>query len=115
MKNWFAKQPQEILQEFKTNLENGLTEKEVTVRQQKYGPNELIDRGTKSPWKIVLEQLTETMVVILIVSAIIMFFLHEYKDAIVILIIILLNSAGDGCTQENGNPQGAGATWWPCF
>lgn len=99
MKNWFAKQPQEILQEFETNLEDGLSEKEVAVRQQKYGPNELIDRGTKSPWKIILEQLTETMVVILIVSAIIMFFLHEYKDAIVILIIVVLNSAL-GFSQE---------------
>jgi Ca2+-transporting ATPase len=99
MKNWFAKQPQEILQEFETNLENGLSEKEVALRQQKYGPNELIDRGTKSPWKIILEQLTETMVVILIVSAIIMLFLQEYKDAIVILIIVLLNSAL-GFSQE---------------
>ncbi|MBW6473174.1 MAG: HAD-IC family P-type ATPase, partial [Anaerolineaceae bacterium] len=99
MKNWFAKQPQEILQEFETNLENGLSEKEVAVRQQKYGLNELIDRGTKSPWKILLEQLTETMVVILIISAIIMLFLHEYKDAIVILIIVVLNSAL-GFSQE---------------
>ncbi len=99
MKNWFAKQPQEILKEFETNLENGLSEKEVMLRQQKYGPNELIDRGTKSPWKIILEQLTETMVVILIVSAIIMLFLQEYKDAIVILIIVLLNSAL-GFSQE---------------
>jgi Ca2+-transporting ATPase len=99
MKNWFAKQPQEILQEFETNLENGLSEKEVAVRRQKFGPNELIDRGTKSPWKIILEQLTETMVVILIVSAIIMLFLHEYKDAIVILIIVVLNSAL-GFSQE---------------
>jgi len=99
MKNWFAKQPQDILQEFETNLENGLSEKEVALRQQKYGLNELIDRGTKSPWKIILEQLTETMVVILIVSAIIMLFLHEYKDAIVILIIVVLNSAL-GFSQE---------------
>ncbi len=99
MENWFAKQPQEILQELDTNLENGLSDEEVAVRQDKFGLNELIDRGTKSPWKIILEQLSETMVVILIISAIIMFFLHEYTDAIVILIIVVLNSAL-GFSQE---------------
>ncbi len=99
MKKWFAKQPQEILQEFDTTLDNGLSDHEVEVRREKFGPNELIDRGTKSPWKIILEQLSETMVVILIISAIIMFFLHEYKDAIVILIIVVLNSAL-GFSQE---------------
>lgn len=99
MKNWFAQQPQEILQELDTNLEKGLSDQEIEVRRQKYGSNELIDRGTKSPWKIIFEQVSETMVVILIVSAIIMFFLHEYTDAIVILIIVVLNSAL-GFTQE---------------
>lgn len=99
MKNWFTKQPQEILDEFDTNLEKGLSEQEVRQRQEKYGPNELIDRGTKSPWKIIFEQLKETMVLILIIAAVIMLFLHEYKDAIVILIIVVLNSAL-GFSQE---------------
>ncbi len=99
MKNWFAKQPQEILQELDTNLEQGLSDQEIEARREKYGTNELIDRGTKSPWKIILEQLSETMVVILIISAIIMFFLQEYTDAIVILIIVVLNSVL-GFTQE---------------
>lgn len=99
MKNWYTKQPQEILDEFDTNLEKGLSEQEVRQRQEKYGLNELIDRGTKSPWKIIFEQLKETMVLILIIAAVIMLFLHEYKDAIVILIIVVLNSAL-GFSQE---------------
>lgn len=99
MSNWFAKQPQEILRELSTNVENGLSDNEALSRQQQYGSNELVDRGTKSPWKIILEQLSETMVVILIVAAIILFFLQEYKDTIVIFIIIALNSIL-GFTQE---------------
>lgn len=99
MKNWFTKQPQEILQEFDTDLEKGLSAEEIALRQQKYGKNELIDRGTKSPWLIILDQLKETMVLILIIAAIIMLFLAEYKDAIVILIIVVLNSAL-GFSQE---------------
>ncbi|MDO9087142.1 MAG: cation-translocating P-type ATPase [Anaerolineaceae bacterium] len=99
MKNWFTRQPQEILKEMDSNLENGLAINEVTARQQKYGANELIDRGTKSPWKIIFEQLKGTMVLILIIAAVIMFFLQEYKDAIVIMIIVVLN-AGLGFSQE---------------
>ncbi len=99
MSKWFSQKPQEILQKLDTNVENGLSESEVSLRQQKYGPNELIDRGTKSPWKIILEQLSETMVVILIIAAIILVFLGEYKDTIVILIIVALNSVL-GFTQE---------------
>lgn len=99
MRKWFAQEPQEILQELNTNVETGLSDNEVAARQQKFGPNELVDRGTKSPWKIILEQLSETMVVILIVAAIILLFLQEYKDTIVILIIVALNSIL-GFTQE---------------
>ena len=68
-------------------------------RLEEYGPNELVDRGIKSPWKILWEQLTGIMVVILIISAVISIFLHEYMDAIVILIIVVLNAIL-GFTQE---------------
>ena len=99
MGQWYTKTPKEILGEVESNLEQGLSNSEVQTRLQKYGSNELIDRGTKNPWKILLEQLTETMVVILLISAVITFFLHEYTDAIVILVIVILNSIL-GFTQE---------------
>jgi P-type Ca2+ transporter type 2C len=70
----------------------GLHDSEVEERLNRYGPNELVEKGLKSPWKILAEQFTEIMVVILLVSAVISFFLHEYVDAIVILIIVVLNA-----------------------
>ena len=92
MGQWFTKTTDEVLQEIQSSAQEGLDIVEVNIRRQKYGTNELVDRGTKSPWKILWEQLTETMVVILLISAIITFFLHEYKDAIFILVIVILNS-----------------------
>lgn len=92
MAQWFLKTDKEVLNELESDLQQGLSQAEVEVRRQKYGSNELIDRGTKSPWKILWEQLTETMVVILLISTIITFFLHEYTDAIVILVIVILNT-----------------------
>ncbi len=42
---------------------------EVSRRLEKYGRNELVERGAKSPWAILWEQLTATLVVVLIVAA----------------------------------------------
>lgn len=99
MSRWFAKEAKEVLQELNSDQNVGLTTAEVVSRRERYGSNELVDRGTKNPWKILWEQLTETMVVILIISAVITIFLHEYKDAIVILVIVVLNAIL-GFTQE---------------
>ena len=97
---WFALKSEEVVKEIGSDLQHGLASNEISQRLTQYGPNELIDRGTKSPWKILWEQLTGTMVVILIISAVITFFLKEYKDAIAIMVIVILNCIL-GCTQEN--------------
>ena len=99
MNRWFAKTVEEILQENDSDLNQGLTSEEAVRRQDQYGLNELEDRGTKSPWKILWEQFTETMVVMLIISAVITILLGEYKDAIAILVIVVLNAIL-GFTQE---------------
>ncbi len=99
MNHWHTKSAEEILHESESDLQKGLSTTEIVKRREQFGLNELVDRGTKSPWKILWEQLTETMVVILIISAVITFFLQEYKDAIAIFVIVVLNSIL-GFTQE---------------
>ena len=99
MDNWHTLKIENLIQELGTDLAKGLTAEDVARRTEKYGPNELVERGTTSPWKILWEQLTGIMVVILIISAVISLILEEYTDAITILIIVLLNAAL-GFTQE---------------
>ena len=99
MSQWYGKNVEEVLLESGTDLQQGLSTVEIEKRRERYGSNELVDRGSKSPWKILWEQLTETMVVILIISAVVTLFLGEYKDAIAILVIVVLNSIL-GFTQE---------------
>jgi P-type Ca2+ transporter type 2C len=99
MEEWHRLEVSEVLQKLNTSPEKGLSETDIEERLQQYGHNELIEKGIKSPWKILWEQLTGVMVVILLVSAIISFFLQEYTDAIVILIIVVLNALL-GFTQE---------------
>jgi Ca2+-transporting ATPase len=97
--NWYQLETQQVIAKLATSTEDGLSEREVALRLEKFGPNELIDRGVKSPWKILWEQLTGIMVLILIFSVLISLFLHEYRDAIVILVIVVLNAIL-GFTQE---------------
>ena len=78
---------------------HGLTAAEAEQRHARFGPNELIDRGIKSPWLILLDQFKETMVLVLIAAAIISGFLGEVKDTIAILVIVVLNAIL-GFTQE---------------
>ncbi|GAB4476081.1 MAG: cation-translocating P-type ATPase [Anaerolineales bacterium] len=99
MKKWHQIDVDQTLAELKTDLKSGLTAAEVKRRQQEYGPNQLIERGMKSPWRILLDQFTEIMVVILIIAALISVLMHETTDAIVILIIVVLNAAL-GFSQE---------------
>lgn len=99
MDDWYRLGVNEVAEKLDTNLKNGLNPAVATQRFETYGPNELVDRGGKSPWKILLEQLTDVMVIILIVSAGISIFLKEYVDAVAILVIVILN-ATLGFTQE---------------
>lgn len=71
---------------------NGLEQTEAARRLEQNGPNELLERGVKSPLKILWEQLTASMVVILIAAAVISALLGDNKDAIAILIIVILNA-----------------------
>jgi Ca2+-transporting ATPase len=99
MQNWHTLKIEDLIHELGTDLAKGLPPEESARRLEQYGPNELVERGVTSPWKILWEQFTGIMVVILIISAVISFMLQEYTDAIVILIIVVLNAAL-GFTQE---------------
>jgi Ca2+-transporting ATPase len=93
MTEWYRLDPQEAIQQIGSDLEHGLTAAEAARRLAEYGPNELVERGRKSPWAILWEQFTGIMVVILIISAVVSVILGETIDALVILIIVVLNAA----------------------
>lgn len=93
MSQWYQLTASEVLQQLNSDPAHGLTEAEAARRLEQVGPNALIEQGLKSPWKILLEQLTNVMTIILIVAAIISFFLGDLLDAGVILAIVVLNAA----------------------
>ncbi len=100
MSDWYTLSAEETLHRVQVDAGQGLTQVEASRRLQQHGPNELEDRGTKSPWRILWEQLTATMVVVLLAAAGISLALRDYKDAIAILAIVVLNTVL-GFTQEH--------------
>lgn len=99
MSNWYQLDPEEVLRKLQSSAETGLTEAEAQQRLREYGPNELIEKEAKSPWRILFEQMAEPMVLILIAAALISIILKEYIDAVVIILIVIINAA-IGVSQE---------------
>jgi Ca2+-transporting ATPase len=97
--DWYRKETIEVISLLSTDAEAGLPPAEARRRLAEHGPNELVERGLKSPWLILWEQLTGLMVVILIVAAVVSGALGDWKDAIAILAIVILNAVL-GFSQE---------------
>ena len=108
MSKWYKLSIEETANTLQTKIKTGLANADVKQRLEKYGLNELIDRGTKSPWLILWDQVREVMVVILIVAAAVSAFLGETEDVIVILAIVILNAAL-GFSQEYRAEQAVAA------
>ncbi|MCA9974724.1 MAG: HAD-IC family P-type ATPase, partial [Anaerolineales bacterium] len=99
MDNWYKLTVDETLQKLTVDLASGLSDTEAKQRLQTYGANELVDRGTKSPWLILLDQVKDLMVIILLAAGAVSFFLGEVTDVIVIMAIVVLNAI-IGFSQE---------------
>ncbi|MBT3338909.1 MAG: cation-translocating P-type ATPase [Anaerolineae bacterium] len=89
MMNWHKAKTEKLLEEFKTDA-TGLSSVDVQARLAKYGLNELVEKGGRTPFQIFWSQPTETMVLILIAAAIVAAALGDTKDAIAIIAIVLL-------------------------
>jgi len=103
-RNWFALTESQVIAAVDSDLEHGLNSDEVAKRLEKYGPNALKEAPPRSLLAMFLDQLKETLVLILIVAAIVSGFLGEWADTVVILIIVVLNSVL-GVIQENKAEQ----------
>lgn len=82
----------ENLKTYQVDENRGLSEKEVLIRREKHGSNELVKQKKVTLLAMLFEQFMDPMVLILIVGATVSIFLKEYIDAIIILTVIVLNA-----------------------
>jgi Ca2+-transporting ATPase len=108
MSDWYKLDVEAVAKELQTSANDGLSKAEAQERLSQYGFNELIDRGTKSPWLILLDQFKDVMVVILFIAALVSLVLQEYVDVIVIMAIVVINAV-IGFSQEYRAEQAVAA------
>ena len=89
---WYNKGKKEVLNELKTNLSSGLSNKEAAERLEIYGKNELEAQTKKSFISKLIAQFADFLIVILLIAAGISAFVGEREDAFVILAIVIINA-----------------------
>ena len=104
-KNWFNKESKAIEKEFNTNINEGLTSKQVEEKRQEFGYNELKAKKKKSLFVKFLEQFKDFMIIVLIIAAIVSGVVGYMEgegitDSLIILIVVIVNAI-IGVVQEN--------------
>ena len=90
MADWHRATLEKTVQTLGTDADRGLDDDQARRLLQEHGPNELVERAARSPWRMLLEQFTETMVVILLIAALVSGLLGKLTETIAILAIVLM-------------------------
>ncbi len=91
MENFHAIKEEDLLKQLKTD-KNGLSNEEAAKRLKQYGPNELKKIRKLNAFKILINQFTSFLIIILIIAAVISLIAGERTNAFVILLIVVINS-----------------------
>jgi len=98
--SWHSEPVEAVAKKFATRLEQGLTPEEAARRLAEFGSNELREAPRLPFWRLVLEQFSSFVVIILIVASVVSALLGDYVEAAVIMAIVLLNAI-IGVVQES--------------
>ncbi len=104
-KKWFNKEITEIEKELETDVKKGLTNEQVSSKQEKYGLNQLKAKKKKSLLQKFIEQFKDFSIIVLIIAAVVSGFVgvsqgEGITDTIIILIVVLANAI-IGIAQES--------------
>ncbi len=89
---WHQRDVQDLLQEHAVDPDHGLSHDEVALRQDRHGPNQLQSQTLRSPWRLLLAQFTDFMVLVLLVAAVVSGVIGDLIDTVAILVIVVLNA-----------------------
>jgi Ca2+-transporting ATPase len=87
---WHTLTVAETVATLETDVDNGLSERQLQRRLQQFGQNKLEERGGRKAWTILWEQLTSVMVLILIAAAVVSALLGKVTETVAIASIVLL-------------------------
>jgi Ca2+-transporting ATPase len=90
--HWHTLSADEAAHRLETSHQTGLSAAEAAERMARYGPNALHEKRGRSPWRMLLDQFTDFMIIILIGAAVISGIVGDVQDTIAIIVIIILNA-----------------------
>jgi P-type Ca2+ transporter type 2C len=90
--NFYQMKIEQISQDLKTNIETGLSKKEIKSRLEKYGPNTLPEEKPTGPLMILVRQFLSPLMFILLIAATVSFLIGEVTDSIVIAMAVGINT-----------------------
>ncbi|KAI9644318.1 potassium/sodium eff [Ciborinia camelliae] len=87
----FLLTPQDAASQLSTNLETGLTARQVQTIQTSHPPNELNTGGSISWYKILIKQISNAMILVLVFAMALSFGVGDYIEGGVLVAVIILN------------------------
>ncbi|KAI9493211.1 hypothetical protein BDB00DRAFT_907457 [Zychaea mexicana] len=88
---WHTKSIESVVAAFSTSVLHGLSTKEVEIRREHYGYNELSGDGKVTWLTILLRQLADIMNLIFIVLAAVTYYLQDYVTGSLLLALAIVN------------------------
>jgi Ca2+-transporting ATPase len=93
MKNdWHALAAPEVVEKLGSDASRGLSDEAIAALREEHGWNELEGKEGRTRWRILGEQLSGVLTVLLLIAALVSGLLGDWLEAVVILVIVLLNA-----------------------
>ena len=89
---WHARGIDAVVADLEARLPDGLTAVAAATRLADAGPNLIAERHRRGPGRILLDQFTDVMVLLLLAAAVVAGAIGEPQDTIAIIAIVLLNA-----------------------
>ena len=108
MKNWYIESAEDVAKAFSADIENGLTEEQVSRAEAQYGKNKLKEKEKKTLLQRFFAQLKDFMVVVLLIAAFVSLVVEiveahgkqiNLAEPLIIIAIVILNAVL-GVVQE---------------
>ena len=109
MKNkYYLINKNDVIAEFKSNIDVGLSNDEIEKRQKKYGLNILPRKEGDSFIKIFFKGILDPIVILLLFTIVLSLIIGEYIDSIVIFFIVLLDLLLGAISEYQANKNALG-------
>jgi Ca2+-transporting ATPase len=97
--DWHTLEPLDVSYLLGVDPKAGLTPKEVTERQLRYGPNALQRIQSRPVWRVLVDQFASIVIALLAIAAVISWATGDNAEAIAILVVLVLNAAVGFATE----------------